>query len=287
MSTTEERLKALEESFLQLRYEMGEIVDSGAAPIHTRMLQLGLAMNGVVGRVDDVPGTTTIKTVILAEVDKKLAAFKPSSTQVPAPAPTLSGDLVHIGGNASPTSAEQIYGQTMLSVSAGSTATGGDAAILFTARSPIVSHIMYATGGDKGWRFWYNMKPIGSNQLGPSDPTLGQIAHQYEKDGSVSYTYFRPFVTPAGAFDNLPGKSLTIYPGGFNTAQTGKNVLVGGGQAGRGLQFGVTDTGSNNPKPMVELNADGSQNPLAIYADGTLQRVVVKVVNGVKVFAPA
>ena len=200
--------------------------------------------------------------------------------------PPPASDLVHIGGDASPYAVELNYGQAMLSVSAGSPFNGGDAAILFTARSPIVSHIMYATGGDRGWRFWYNMKPVGPNQLAASDPTLGQIAHQYEQDGSVSWTYFRPQVTPAGPFDNLPGKSLTIYPGGFNTAPTGQYVVVGGGQAGRGLSLGVTISGSNNPTPMVQLDADGNANPVAVFANGALQRVTVKTVNGVNVFAP-
>ncbi len=202
-------------------------------------------------------------------------------------APSPGGDLVHIGGDASPYAAEVSFAHAMLSVSAGSPGSGGDAAILFTSRSPIVSSIMYASGGDRGWRFWYNMKPIGPNQRDTSDPTLGQIAHQYEQDGSVSWTYFRPQNVAAGAYDNLPGKSLTIYPGGFNTAPTGKYVDMGGGQAGRGLHIGVTINGSNNPTPMVQMDADGNPNPVAVYADGALQTVVVKVVNGVKVFAPA
>ena len=219
----------------------------------------------------------------------QLAATATPNTGTPMAmmASSPGADLVHIGGDASPIAVEESFSHAMLSVSAGSLASGGDAAILFTSRSPIVSSIMYLSGGDRGWRFWYNMKPIGPNQRDTSDPTLGQIAHQYEQDGSVSWTYFKPQNVAAGAYDNLPGKSLTIYPGGFNSAETAEYVDVGVGQAGRGLRLGATISGSNNPTPMVQMDGDGNPNPVAIYAEGVLQTVVVKVVDGVKVFAPA
>jgi hypothetical protein len=196
-------------------------------------------------------------------------APSPAPAPAPAPAPTpAAGNIVHIGGTASPLAAEQGFGQAMLSISAGDPSVGGTAGLLMTARSPVSSTFMHQNGGDEGWRLFHNAKPCGADTLCPANPNMGQITVMIEKDGSYSWTYVKPQNAGAGPFETAAGKSLSIYPGGFNTAARGPFVDMFSGQAGRGLRIGLTLSGANNPTWMFQLNPNGTT---AIMIDGVMR----------------
>ncbi len=265
--TIEDRIAAIEA-------ELGPAVDPGAQTIRKRIRELGEAVNGLVGRVSDVPGGSTIKQEVLAALppsdtfalvaqiaalEKRLKAVEARPASSVQPIPSIPTPTIPLPDGSTPTVRE----------------------IDFRAGS--VSHKIINSENDGGWGKCFNFaipgwRPGSSH----TNPRMCQIIERDEQDGVHSWKYAKPDLVPnpniaeeltQGEWDGLPGKSFVIKPGGQAlSGRADRDVIVGTGEPGRGMTIGVVPRGGtpNELKPLMRfgedgvfrINPDGTERPL-------------------------
>lgn len=129
-------------------------------------------------------------------------------------------------------------------------------------------------GGDYGLRLHYNLLR-DKDGFHHSVSTVCGIQQSFEVDGAVSWEYaYPPVLGAASTYDALPGKSLKIFPGGFDGAPgdyKNEYVLITVGEPTRGLEIGVETGGAGSnyaPRFRIRPTSVDAVNPLDVWVDG-------------------
>lgn len=137
-------------------------------------------------------------------------------------------------------------------------------------RAGAVAHTFINSENDGGLGICFNFaipgwRPGSSH----TNPRMAQIIERFEQDGVWSLKYAKPNLVPnpniaeeltPGDYDGLPGKSFVVKPGGQAlSGRADRDVIVGTGEPGRGMTFGVVPKGGspNSPIPLMRFGEDG------------------------------
>lgn len=140
--------------------------------------------------------------------------------------------------------------------------------------------------GFNGWgSFEINWFPPLDNWQGEFRGDLGRVT----QSGDPLYDQYRG----QGFIVDLGAQSVMKYGTSGNSGvpiSDRRHLMMGSQRKGWPVFFVVTPHRSNNSPEnwaVMKLDADGGADPCWLLSEGRLQRVVVKVVNGERVFAPA
>lgn len=226
--------------------------------LRDRDAQLTVAFEQAFDRIADVPGGKQALALAKAYTDQKVAAIPASSGESTVQLPGLG------------------KGITMRDLRA----PGSAGAILFASDEDafrlLTNHVAQwplPPGGN------HVIKHLAVTRL--ESENWGKWSMGYEKRADVA----------DGPFDANEGKDFVYDIGGQATecGPRGPYSKLHGGIVGRGVKIGAVDSGGipNSPARFaVWIDADGNPNPVRLIVEGTPQRVVTKIVSGIKVLAP-
>lgn len=129
-----------------------------------------------------------------------------------------------------------------------------------------LKHLVFGARFDRALRVLYNHKDDTEGGHTYSDETLMQMRVDFEQDGSIGFSYWKPRKTPdgqeltPGPWDLLGGKGIVLRPGGQDSeGRRGKYAEISSGHKGRGLRFGVSPNTPNVVEDWsITIEPDGS-----------------------------